>query len=172
MPQPFAPPVELVPTIKLFYSPSKPRHNDASVPHCAALTTADLEALCAEDVPWTFRDEPHVYRAVALDRVLSHCGFDEGPGGRSIPPTERRPAWRQIVIARASDVVVAVFTCAEFMPQMGRTRTFVAWAVDGRALPTDEGPVRIVVASDLKGSRSLRQVVEVRVVDVREVEAR
>jgi hypothetical protein len=44
--------------------------------------------------------------------------------------------------------------------------------VDGRALPTDEGPLRIVVASDLKGSRSLRQVVEVRVVDVREVEAR
>jgi hypothetical protein len=53
------------------------------------LTIADLEALGAEDVPWTFRDEPHVYRAVALDRVLSHCGFDERPGGRSISPTER-----------------------------------------------------------------------------------
>jgi hypothetical protein len=136
------------------------------------LTIADLEALGAEDVPWTFRDEPHVYRAVALDRVLTHCGFEEGPGGRSIPPTERRPGWREIVIAQASDGVVAVFTCAELMPQMGRTRAFVAWAVDGAELPADEGPLRIVVTSDQKGSRSLRQVVDVRVFDVRGVQAR
>jgi DMSO/TMAO reductase YedYZ molybdopterin-dependent catalytic subunit len=76
------------------------------------------------------------------------------------------------VIARASDGVVAVFPCAELMPQMGRTRAFVAWAVDGGALPADEGPLRIVVSSDIKGSRSLRQVVELRVVDARKVEAR
>ena len=48
------------------------------LPHAKTLTIADLEALGAEDVPWTFRDERHVYRAVALDRVLAHCGFDEG----------------------------------------------------------------------------------------------
>ena len=36
MPQPFAPPVELVPTSRLFCSPSNPRQNDASVPHVAA----------------------------------------------------------------------------------------------------------------------------------------
>jgi len=76
------------------------------------------------------------------------------------------------VIATASDRVVAVFTCAEPMPQMGRTRVFVAWAVDGGALPADEGPLRIVVASDRKGSRSLRRVVAVQVVDAREVGAR
>ncbi len=35
--------------------------------------------------------EQHVYRAVALDRVISHCGFDEGPGGRCIAPTGRSP---------------------------------------------------------------------------------
>ena len=104
--------------------------------------------------------------------MLSPCGFDEGPGGRSIAPTERRPGWRQVVIARASDGVIAVFTCAELMPQMGRTRGFVAWAVDGAALPADEGPLRSVVGIDVKGSQSLRQVVEARVVDVREVEAR
>ena len=66
------------------------------LPRATTLTIADLEALGSQDVPWTFRDEQHVYRAVALDRVLTHCGFEEGPGGRSIPPTERRPGWRDI----------------------------------------------------------------------------
>ena len=61
------------------------------LPHAKTLTIADLEALGAEDVPWTIRDVQHVYRAVALDRVLTHCGFEEGPGGRSIPPTGRSP---------------------------------------------------------------------------------
>ncbi len=40
-------------------------------------------------------------------------------------------------------------TCVELMMQMGRTRAFVAWAVDDGALPPDEGPLRIVVTSDL-----------------------
>jgi hypothetical protein len=35
------------------------------------------------------------------------------------------------------------------MTQMGRTRAFVAWAMDDGALPPDEGPLRIVVTSDL-----------------------
>jgi len=40
-------------------------------------------------------------------------------------------------------------TCVELMTQMGRTRAFVAWAMDDGALPPDEGPLRIVVTSDL-----------------------
>lgn len=104
--------------------------------------------------------------------MLSPCGFDQGPGERSIVPTERRPGCRQIVITRARDGVVAVFACADLMAQKGGTLAFVAWAVDGGALPADEEPMHVVVASDLKGSRSLRQVVEMRVVDAREVGAR
>ena len=50
--------------------------------------------------------EHHVHLAVALELVLTHSGFDEGPGGRSIAPTDRRPGRRQIVIATASDGVV------------------------------------------------------------------
>src|SRR5262245_46442724 len=50
-----------------------------AVPRAARLRTADLEALGAEDVLWTFRDQAHTYRGVGLDKVLAHCGFDAGP---------------------------------------------------------------------------------------------
>lgn len=127
----------------------------------------ELAALGPEDITWTFRDQEHTYRGVALDKVLRDHGFDAGPGGRSLAPRDRRAGWRQLVVATSADDFVAVFTCAELMPDMGATRAFVVWTRDGRALPADEGPLRLVVLTDKKGSRSARQVVDLQVIDAR-----
>lgn len=135
------------------------------LPRTGVLRVSDLEALGGMNVPWEFRDQLHEYHGVPLDRVLTHLGFDAGPGGPSIPPKDRRPGWRKIVLAKSSDGFVAVFTCAELMPEMGATRAYVVWRCDGQDLPPDEGPLRLVVATAKKGSRSVRQVVELRVAD-------
>src|SRR5262245_7808911 len=114
-----------------------------ALPRTGTLSVADLTALGAEDVRWTFRDQEHSYRGVGLDKVLAHCGFAEGPGGSGIAPAERRPGWRNVIVARAVDGFTAVFTCAEVMPEMGATRVMVVWARDGEPLPGDEGPLRL-----------------------------
>jgi hypothetical protein len=52
------------------------------------------------------------------------------------------------------------------MPEMGPTRAFVVWSRDGAPLPADEGPLRLVVTTDHKGSRSTRQLTGLRVVEM------
>jgi hypothetical protein len=61
---------------------------------------------------------------VPLDRVLSRFGFFQ-----------------------------AVFSCAEVFGSMGATRAMVVWKVDGKPLPEDRGPLRLVVVTDKEPSR-------------------
>jgi hypothetical protein len=39
------------------------------------------------------------------------------------------------VVATAPDGFQAVFSCAELFPEMGPTRAFVVWTVDGQPMP-------------------------------------
>ena len=142
-------------------------HVHGSLPQQATLSPAELESLGGEDVVWTFRDQQHTYRALRADRLLAHLGFDKGPGGATVRPGDRRPGWRNVVVARGADGFFAVFSIAELMPEMGPSRAFVAWQRDGAALPADEGPLRLVVVTDQKGSRSVRQLSELEVLDLR-----
>src|SRR5262245_43310790 len=57
----------------------------------SVMALADLEALGPEDVTWTFRDQPHAYRGVKLDKLLERLGFEPGPGGKDIAVRDRRP---------------------------------------------------------------------------------
>lgn len=138
-----------------------------ALPRHATLTPAELEALGAEDVAWTFRDEPHVYRGLRLDRLLTELGFERGPGGAGVATHERRPGWRNVLLARGSDGFFAVFTLAELMPEMGPSRAYVVWQRDGVPLVGDEGPLRLVVPTDQRGSRSVRRLGELEVLDLR-----
>lgn len=131
----------------------------------ASLGVAELEALGGEDVVWTFRDREHRYRALRLDRLLTYLGFDPGPGGPTTAPANRRPGWRHVLVARARDGFWSPFTLAEVMPDMGPTRAYVAWAKDGSALGGDEGPLRLIVPTDQKGSRAVRMLTELEVID-------
>jgi len=139
---------------------------DGNLPRPGRLSLRDLEALGPEDVHWTFRDQEHVYRGIPLDRLLVHLGFEAGGGGSALPTRERRPGWRNVVVASAADGFYSVFTCAEVMPEMGSTRAFVVWSRDGAPLPADEGPLRMVVTTDRKGSRSARRLTGLRVVEM------
>lgn len=72
-------------------------------------------------------------------------------------------------MASSADGFEAVFTCAELMPEMGKTRAWIVWSSDGKPLPEDEGPFRLVVTTDQKGSRSVRNLTGLRIFDIRTV---
>jgi hypothetical protein len=135
-----------------------PRGGDFEVPM--------LEALRAEDVRFRFREEEHEYRGLNVERLLRHCGFDAGPGGRGLAPQERRSGWRKLVIARRDDGFAAIFTVAELAEEMGPSRACIAWQRHGSELPIEEGPLRLVVTADRKGSRSVRALRELELVDI------
>jgi hypothetical protein len=148
-------------------SPALAVHGD--LPRTGTLEIADLEALGAEEVPWVFREEAHLYRALRVDRLLAHLGFERGAGGAQVAPRERRPGWRKLLVARGTDGFFALFTVAELSEEMGATRAYVAWQRDGAPLPGEEGPLRLVVTTDRRGSRSVRQLVALEVVDANEL---
>ena len=124
----------------------------------AELDAAALEALGSEDLRWTHHGEESVCRGVELAKVLVHCGLDAGTSGPGADPHEKHLGWRRVVVATAADGFQAVFSSAELMPEIGPTPAFLAWSKDGAALDDGEGPLRLLVRSDRKGSRSLRQV--------------
>jgi DMSO/TMAO reductase YedYZ molybdopterin-dependent catalytic subunit len=131
------------------------------------LAVTDLERLGAVDVEWSVHGDAHAFRGVPLHAVLEHMGFTEGPGGSALPPTERRSGWRWVVQVWASDGFSAAFSAAELSPVMGATRAFLVWSQDGEPIPVAEGPLRLVVPSDRKGARCVRQVDRLTVVDLR-----
>lgn len=123
------------------------------------LRPADLEALGAEDIAWSHHATTDTYRATALDKVLARAGLDAGQGGPGTAPTDKHLGWRRLVVAEARDGFTAIFSSAELLPDIGATRALVAWQKNGAPLPPDEAPLRLLVTTDRKGSRSVRQLV-------------
>ena len=72
-----------------------------------------------------------------------------------------------VVVASASDGYQAVLSCAEVFESMGPTRAMVVWKVDGKPLPQDRGPLRLVVLTDKEPSRSIFGLRKLDVLDLR-----
>jgi Oxidoreductase molybdopterin binding domain len=131
------------------------------------LSLADLEALGPAKVEWSIHGRKREALGVPLDKVLSKAGFVSGPMGKEVAKREKRAGWKKALVATAADGYQAVFSCAELFPEMGPTRAFVVWQVDGKPLPPEEAPLRLVVTTDQEPSRSLYQLVKLEVVDLR-----
>jgi hypothetical protein len=69
-----------------------------------------------------------------------------------------------VLIATAADGYQAVFSAGELAEQS--TQALVVWSIDGVMLPSESGPMRLVVLSDHGMSRSLFQLRSIDVVDV------
>ena len=138
------------------------------LPRIGALSMAELEALGPTSSTWTAHGEKHEVQGVALEKVLSHFGFDPGPMGKDVPRREKRRGWRMVVIASAPDGFQAVLSCAEIFESMGATRALVIWKIDGKPLPADRGPLRLAVLTDKEPSRSIYDLRTVRVMDLRD----
>jgi DMSO/TMAO reductase YedYZ molybdopterin-dependent catalytic subunit len=72
--------------------------------------------------------------------------------------------------ASAPDGFEAILSCAEVFESMGATRAMIVWKVDGKPLPADRGPLRLVVLTDKEPSRSVHSVRKLEVLDLRSPE--
>lgn len=111
-----------------------------------AMAPEAFEPLGAVEIDWTHRDQTHRYRGVPLSAVAS-----------------TRVATRSgAITVHARDGYHATFSAYELDPEVGPTRAYLVWRVDGAALPAEEGPFRLVVPTDRSGARSVRELIVLR----------
>jgi len=71
------------------------------------------------------------------------------------------------LLVEARDGYEVVFSLGELDPELAGTRVIVADRHDGRPLAAQQGPIRLVVASDNRPARSVRMVEKLHVVRLR-----
>jgi DMSO/TMAO reductase YedYZ molybdopterin-dependent catalytic subunit len=133
-----------------------------ALPRTGTIALAELKKLKVVKAPWKSHGEPHEVTGVFLDQVLAKFGFEPGVMGKEVTAREKRRGWRKAIVASAKDV----FSCAELFEDMGATRALLVWEVDGKPLPADRGPFRLVVLTDKEPSRSVHGVARIEVVDL------
>jgi DMSO/TMAO reductase YedYZ molybdopterin-dependent catalytic subunit len=137
-----------------------------ALPRPGTLSLADLKKLGPTKAAWSSRGETHEVTGVALDKLLAKMGFEPGAMGPDVPKEDKRRGWRKVIVASARDGYASVLSCAEVSEAMGATRALVAWEIDGKPLPPDRGPLRLVVLTDKEPSRSVHGLTKIEVVDL------
>ena len=70
-----------------------------------------------------------------------------------------------VVIMEAKDAYQAFFSLAELTPTQGRSpQAFLVWAIDGKALPEKEAPLRLVLTNDGE-ARQIHGITSITLVD-------
>jgi DMSO/TMAO reductase YedYZ molybdopterin-dependent catalytic subunit len=69
------------------------------------------------------------------------------------------------VRAEASDGYVVTFSLAELDPAVGATDAILAFEREGQPLGSDVGPFRLVVPSDKRAARWVRNLIKLTVLD-------
>lgn len=132
------------------------------------LSLKDLEAMGPQKARWSAHaGEAREVYGVPLDKILARFGFEPGSMGKDVAVPDKRKGWKMAVRASAPDGFSAILSCAEIMPSMGPTRALVVWKIDGKPLPADRGPLRLVVLTDKEPSRSVHSVNRLEVLDLR-----
>jgi len=136
-----------------------------ALPRTGKLTLKDLEAMKPEKATWTLQGKPQVIEGVPVGRILASFGFAPGVMGKDVPPAEKRPGYKKVALVTARDGFQALFSCAELAEEMGATRALLVWKIDGKPLPPDQAPFRLVVLTDKEPSRSPYAVEKIEVID-------
>jgi len=132
-----------------------------------AFSQEELVKLGSVNIEWKDKKGEHKGSGVRLDKVLLAAGFNEGASGPKVDPKVKHEGLRSTVIALAPDGFKAVFSMGELLETLGATSAFVVWEMDGKPLPADVGPFRLIVTSDKGSSRSIYQLATLRVIDLK-----
>lgn len=127
----------------------------------------ELMELSPSPIEWTDKNGKHTGKGVRLDAVLLKAGFNEGPMGPTVDPKVKHQGLRAAVIATASDGFEAAFSMGELLAHLGATTAWLVFEMEGKPLSPEVGPFRLVIPTDKGASRSLHQLVKVRVLDLR-----
>lgn len=131
-----------------------------------ALSVSELKGLGAVTVDWSDKKGAHKVTGVRLDRLLPSLGFFEDPKVDKPDPKLKHRELRAAVVATGADGYTAVFSVAEVQEALGTTNVLVVWEVDGKPLPADLGPLRLMVLTDKRQTRSLYQLVSLRLAEI------
>lgn len=127
------------------------------------LTLSELQALGSVTADWSDKAGAHKVTGVPLNKLLPRMGMKAGPD--ATPPKDKHKELRSAVVATATDGFQAVFSSGELDESIGSTNALVVWEIDGKPLGA-MGPVRIVVTTDKRGTRSLYQLLSLKLVDL------
>jgi hypothetical protein len=119
---------------------------------------AELAALPQAEASLKAKDGPtHVYRGPVLSSLLQAAG---APSGKAL----RGPDMADVVLVSGKDGYRVAFGLAETEASIRAGAMLVALTEDGKAFDDTEGPLRLVVAGDLRPARSVRMVAAVKVI--------
>ncbi|TAD73125.1 MAG: molybdopterin-binding oxidoreductase [Sphingomonadales bacterium] len=79
----------------------------------------------------------------------------------------RGSALMMTVVVEARDRYRVALSLGELDPLLGKAEVVLADRCNGAALTEEDGPFRLAVAGETRGARSVRQVVSVRLAEVR-----
>lgn len=105
-------------------------------------------------------DVEGVYEGSLLRAVLGSVG---APTGEAL----RGPALRLAVAIDAADGYRAVFSLSELDPGFRDRQIILAIRHNDRVLESTEGPFRIVVPDEARPARWVRQVIAIKVIDLK-----
>jgi hypothetical protein len=100
------------------------------------------------------------YSGVRLADLLAPLGV---PLGKDL----RGPALSLCVLATGTDHYQAVLALAEVDPSFHPGEVIVADTMNGRPLPTDSGPFRLIVSEDKRPARSVRNLISLELKSVK-----
>ncbi|CAN7468453.1 hypothetical protein LJR143_002960 [Pseudoxanthomonas sp. LjRoot143] len=129
------------------HAPSAPSPGRVELPWHADL----LQGLPRHAVSMDVHGTPLQCRGVDLVDVLRRAG--------AMPTDPLRGAHlARRVEVRARDGYTVVFSLGELDPTLGKQRVYVADECDGRPLPAEAGPARLLIPGDSRPARSARQI--------------
>jgi len=110
--------------------------------------------------------------AAAHDARFTFDGYDLRDVLRlaGVTPVDslRRGQLRRVVVFVGADGYSAIIALSDLDPSIGGRRALLVDREDGRPLPSERGPRRIIVEGDHRPSRWVRQVVRIEVRDLPE----
>ena len=131
---------------------------DGAVPRPLRLDAGGLAALPRAQVTATIHGAFLNCSGAWLADVLAAAG---APSGEAV----RGPVLATAIVAQAADGYRVVFSLGEVERSLGRARILVADRCNGAPL-ADDGPLRLIVAGDLRGARSVKALTRLSVVAV------
>lgn len=119
-----------------------------------------IDGLPTHEVTLTHHGETQVCTGPLLADVMAKLG---APSRGDM----RGSALMMTVVVEARDGYRVAFSLGELDPLLGKAEVVLADRCNGAALTDEDGPFRLAVAGDTRGARSVRQVVSVRLAEVR-----
>jgi len=104
-------------------------------------------------------DQMHQYDGVPIGALLAKAGVPQGAALRG-------KSMALAVVAEGSDGYRAVFSVAELDDDFAAETVLVVDSIDGRPLPPDQGPLRLVIPADKRQARSVRMLKSLIVVNL------